>query len=68
MQRIAARLLPLALLLLLVAGCAEIGETEAQLEFERLRRRTITPSHERILPEFKSEPRGTGSPEFARHP
>lgn len=42
--------------LLFLAGCEGIGEKEAQLEFERLRHRTITPQGDRVCPSFGIEP------------
>lgn len=45
----------LALLPILFAGCQGVGEKEAQLEFERLRRGPSVPRN-RILPDFGNEP------------
>jgi hypothetical protein len=38
--------------LLLAVGCSGAGEKEAQLEFERLRRRPNLPQGDRLLPSF----------------
>lgn len=39
--------------LLCLAGCQGIGEKEAQLEFEKLRQRTISPQGDRLQPDFE---------------
>lgn len=41
--------------LLCLAGCTTLEDKEAQLEFERLRQRTLTPQGDRILPLFGPE-------------
>src|SRR4051812_31045727 len=38
-----------------LAGCQGVGEKEAQLEFERLRQRTITPKGDRLQPNLGME-------------
>lgn len=51
--------------LLFLAGCEGIGEKEAQLEFERLRNRTVVPQGDRVGPSFGIEP---SSAEVHRRP
>lgn len=42
--------------LLTVAGCTIIDDHEAQIEYEKLRQRPISPHGDRVLPAFDSAP------------
>jgi len=50
--------------LLLGAGCAGVGEKEAQLEFERLRRGPSLPQGDSVLPIFGTDPAADESLRF----